>query len=355
MSLKKSLIYVILLLLTALVFSGCGSKAAPAQEVSAAESGEKSAQAEAQGAKSSEPSSEAPQATSSEAKPQEDPSSRPSASEPAGKDSAPSAEDPGKAAQPSQPENKPADAPAQTAPAAPSDDTKPAQKTEPAAPSEPASPSEQPANTDAKPEAPAEGNGGKKKKDSYSGFFEDSLFIGDSRSVGLVEYGNVGEPTAFCHTGLSVYNYDNDDLDVAGFGKISLADLLELGSFDRVYVGLGINELGYAEDTTVQKFGELIDLIKANQPSANIYVLANLHVTAARSRKDKTHNNGKIDSLNSRLESLCDGTKVIYIDGNPLFDDGNGALSEDFTGDNTHLYARCYPTWSQLIYESSKQ
>ncbi|MBQ1523782.1 MAG: hypothetical protein IIZ55_01440 [Firmicutes bacterium] len=354
MSLKKSLIYVILLLLTALVFSGCGSKAAPAQEVSAAESGEKSAQAETQEAKSSEPSSEAPQAPSSEARPQEDASSQSAASQPAGKDSAPSAEDPGKAAQPSQPENKPAEAPAQTVPAAPSDNTPPAEKTEPAAPSE------QPASTDAKPEAPAEGNGGKngsgkEKKDSYSGFFEDSLFIGDSRSVGLVEYGNVGEPTAFCHTGLSVYNYDNDDLDVPGFGKISLADLLELGSFDRVYVGLGINELGYAEDTTVQKFGELIDMIKANQPSANIYVLANLHVTAARSRKDKTHNNGKIDSLNSRLESLCDGTKVIFIDGNPLFDDGNGALSEDFTGDNTHLYARCYPTWSQLIYESSKQ
>ncbi|MBR0139687.1 MAG: hypothetical protein IJM17_05310 [Firmicutes bacterium] len=198
------------------------------------------------------------------------------------------------------------------------------------------------------------GEDGREKKDLFGGYFNDSLFIGDSRSVGIVEYGNVGEPTAFCNTGLSVYNYDNDDLEVNGFGKISLAELLELGSFDRIYIGLGINELGYKQEDVIAHYSELLDIVKANQPQADIYLLANLHVTYDRSRRDKIYNNGKIDSLNELIKGLTDGTKIMFIDGNPLFDDGEGNLSQDYTGDNTHLYARFYPTWTRFIYENTK-
>ncbi len=332
MRFEKLKLVVLLLLSTALILSACSEAAqSPAAAQPSGNTGKKAEEPAKQSAPAEDKKEEvkAPEDTKETAKEETAAPAEP-------------VKEPAPAADPKDSASEKSEAPQPSAPA----ENAPSEPKEGDAKNNDTAPAEDPKSGKDKKE-------GSEKPDNYSGFFTDSLFIGDSRSVGLVNYGNIGDPTAFCHTGLSVYNYDNDDLDVAGFGKISLEDLLELGSFDKVYIGLGINELGYAEDTTVEKFVELLDMVKANQPSAKIYMLANLHVTYARSKKDKIHNNGKIDSLNSRIEALCDGTKVIYLDANPVFDDGEGNLSEDYTGDNTHLYARCYPAWSQFIYDNS--
>lgn len=182
-----------------------------------------------------------------------------------------------------------------------------------------------------------------------------SLFIGDSRTVGLFEYGQIENADFFCNVGMSVYNIHDKTPAVATVGKVTLTELLDIKQYDKIYVMLGINELGYDLDKSVEKYNELTELIREKQPQAYIIIQANLHVTKSRSETDKVINNGAIDRFNDAIAKLCDGDKTLYVDANDLFDDEEGNLSSDKSEDNAHLYAKYYTQWGKWISDKTAE
>lgn len=182
--------------------------------------------------------------------------------------------------------------------------------------------------------------------------FSTTLFIGDSRTVGLREYGTMTGATFFADVGLSSFTVLDKTVSVPGLGKMTLEELLTAKTFDRIHLMLGINELGYDINALIQQYSQVIAQIRAHQPQATLYLGANLHVSASRSQTDSIFNNPRLNQLNQQIAALADGKKVIYLDVNPLFDDESGALRADLTGDGTHVYASAYTTWSQWLYQS---
>lgn len=182
---------------------------------------------------------------------------------------------------------------------------------------------------------------------------ENSLFIGDSRTVGLMEYGQLDEAYYFCCIGMSVFNVWEERVSVPNIGKVTLTDLLNNKEYERIYVMLGINELGYPFEDIVSEYGNLMELLQEREPDASIIVQANLHVTKSRSDSDTIYNNGMIDKLNQELEEFADHERVFYLDVNPLFDDENGALSSDKSGDDTHPYGKYYVEWAEWIVQQT--
>lgn len=185
--------------------------------------------------------------------------------------------------------------------------------------------------------------------DAPEGYFKDALFIGDSRTVGLKEYGGISEATYFATEGMSVYNVQKDKVSIKNLGSVSLDTLLAKKKFGKVYLMLGINELGYDHNRTTQKYGELIEQIKKAQPSAIIYVQANLHVSQSRSSSDNIFNNKNINKYNKAIKKFTDNETVFYLNVNPLFDDANGNLAKEYTSDNTHVLGKYYRTWTDWI------
>lgn len=184
--------------------------------------------------------------------------------------------------------------------------------------------------------------------DSY---FKDALFIGDSRTVGIKEYGKLKEATYFCDTGMSIYNIYSRKVSISGVGKVDLKKLLSTKQYGKVYIMLGINEIGYPLDNSVKKFREVVQYIQEAQPNAIIVIQANLHVSKAKSDTDSTFNNKRIDKYNSKLASIADSKRVFYIDANGIFDDGKGNLKAETTFDNVHIYAKYYVEWTKYIKE----
>lgn len=176
--------------------------------------------------------------------------------------------------------------------------------------------------------------------------FSTCLFIGDSRTVGLMEYGGMNGAAFFADVGMSAFTVLEKSLKVPGYGETTLEALLQQRQFDRIHLMLGINELGYDLDAAAKQYSQVVDRIRALQPEATIYLGANLHVDAARSARDTIYNNDRLNSLNGKLAALADGVQVIYLDINPLFDDAAGALRSDLTGDGTHVYGSVYKDWS---------
>lgn len=184
---------------------------------------------------------------------------------------------------------------------------------------------------------------------------EDALFIGDSRTVGLMEYAGITGADFFCNVGMSVYNIDKKPVSVPGIGKVTFTELIGSKKYGKVYIMLGVNEVGYETETTVAKYSDLINRIRENQPNAAVFIEANLHVSKSRSDSDKTVNNAAIDRLNAELEKLADGKTVFYLDANKAFDDGEGNLASDKTSDGTHLYAKHYAEWGRWIMSQTAQ
>lgn len=182
-------------------------------------------------------------------------------------------------------------------------------------------------------------------------YFEDALFIGDSRTLGLSEYGTLTAADYFAKAGMSVFNIGKATVSISDLGTVSLADLLAQKHYGKIYVMLGINELGYSFEKITVRYENLLNQIQEAQPHAILYVCANLHVAAGRSSSDDVFNNTNIDLLNSEIAKFADDRNIFYINVNERFDDASGNLDVKYTGDasQAHLLGKYYAVWSEWL------
>lgn len=183
--------------------------------------------------------------------------------------------------------------------------------------------------------------------------FAGALFIGDSRTVGIGKYAGIKDADFFASTGMSVYTLFTKKVDMTDRKGVLLEDLLAERKYDRIYLMLGINELGYNFDRTVKTYGQAVDTLRALQPQAYIHIQANLHVTKEKSSTDTLFTNANIDRLNQALAQLADDRVVFYLDVNPAFDDEEGNLGADLTWDGVHLLSKHYKLWADWLLENT--
>lgn len=183
-------------------------------------------------------------------------------------------------------------------------------------------------------DAPTEFNNYVQSDRSY---FDNALFIGDSRTVGIRDYGSLNNSSFYCDVGLTT----SDANSAAKNGN--LADMLSSNQFGKIYIMLGINEVGNNFDSTMNNYNSLVQNILNKSPNSIIYLEANLHVT--KSAQTEAINNQRINELNARISALADDQSIFYIDINPVFDDSDGNLTAECTSDGVHVYAKYYSQW----------
>lgn len=186
-------------------------------------------------------------------------------------------------------------------------------------------------------------------------YFDDALFIGDSRTVGLMEYGGLNEhATFYASTGLTVYRLFGAEIVPVEDGRenISIEEALHQKQFAKIYLMVGINEMGTGTvESFVAAYEEVVAHLQELQPDAIIYIQAILRVSAERSAQgDYIHNEG-IDARNEGLSLLADDQKVFYLDVNPLISDEEGGLIQDYTFDGVHLKAKYIAIWKEFLME----
>jgi len=173
-------------------------------------------------------------------------------------------------------------------------------------------------------------------------YFDDALFIGDSRTVGIRDYGTLKNADYFCDIGLSAYKINETTI-----GGSTVWGALNAKPYGKIYVMLGINEVGNDIERTVSAYRQLIDGIREVQPDAIIYIEGNLHVTPA--AETTLISNERLNMLNSRMSEMADGVHTYYIDINSVFDDETGALTADYTSDGIHVLGKYYATWCEWL------
>lgn len=183
----------------------------------------------------------------------------------------------------------------------------------------------------------------------FSEGFENVLFIGDSRTVGLYEYGQMEGAAAFADNGMSVFNLWKSQVLFMKEGKKTLEQVLTEKQYRIIHFMLGINELGYTRQQVIKKYREAVEQVQRLQPDARIVLGANLYVTAEMAEKNEIFSNDNIRQLNAEIQNIAQELGCVYVDVNEIFDDGEGNLGKEYSADGAHILGKYYADWVKWL------
>lgn len=183
-------------------------------------------------------------------------------------------------------------------------------------------------------------------------YFEDAIFIGDSRIEGLCLYAGI-DTADFCYKqGLTVYDLMTEKLVHKDNSQSTLTQTLSKKKYGKIFMMIGINELG--KKTTkdyAEQYRKNIEEIQKLQPDARIILMGIMNVSSEYSKSNDVFNNDNINSKNVAIAELADGERIFYMDMNPAVTDKTGGLKKDYTWDGIHLKAQYYKLWADFLKE----
>ena len=182
-------------------------------------------------------------------------------------------------------------------------------------------------------------------------YFAEAVFIGDSRTDGFRLFSGPPAATYYTSNGLKVDTiFTKEVVENGSEEKITIIAALRQKPFQKVYIMLGINELGWAySELFIQKYGEVIAAIKNNAPQAQIYVQSLLPVSQKRSLSDKIYNNVKIGEYNELIQQMAAEQKIYYLDVAQCVVDAEGNLAADASTDGIHLQKKYCDLWFDYL------
>ena len=112
-----------------------------------------------------------------------------------------------------------------------------------------------------------------------------------------------------------------------------------------IFLMIGTNDLNWwsyrHNDEILQNYEEILSRCKSISPETKVFVQTILP-------RAKSYA-GRIRFLNDRLKVLAEKYGYEFINLFPHFDNGEGALKDDFTNDHLHLMSPGYKKWVEVL------
>ena len=182
-------------------------------------------------------------------------------------------------------------------------------------------------------------------------YFNDAVFLGDSRTVGLQLYSGWDNCDYLADVGMTIYDCLDRDISFGDIEHTTARDVLSSSRYGKIYIMLGINECGSNINTYFEKYTEVVDQIHRWQPDALIVVQGIMKVGAQKSATHPSINNTNITARNELLKTLENDWYIYYLDINEAVCDENGNLTDGYSFDQVHLYAKYYSLWCDYLLE----
>ena len=168
-------------------------------------------------------------------------------------------------------------------------------------------------------------------------WFSDAAFLGNSLVDGFRLFSGLTTCDVYAATSMTV------------MGSGDLIRQMNAKQYGKVYVLLGINEIGYDPDYFKTQYSNMLDTIIAGQPDADIYVMGLTPVSEHKSTTDSTFTMDRVRAYNDRLLSLAIEKGCYYIDLCEALANESGYLPADVTTDGVHFSASHYQVWLEYL------
>ena len=185
-------------------------------------------------------------------------------------------------------------------------------------------------------------------------YFDDAAFVGDSRTDGFMLYSGVGTGKGFTSNGLSIFKLAEKKALTIDGKDYTLLEALELEQYGKVYLCLGVNELGiYKDDAFYESYCQAIELIRQAQPNAIIYIQGLIPVNEGEivnynGNKYKLSNE-HLRVYNDLMRRAAEEKQVVYLDLYAAFADENGELPQGSSRDGVHLGKESCIRWLEYL------
>ena len=187
--------------------------------------------------------------------------------------------------------------------------------------------------------------------DSY---FDDAVFIGDSRTEGLKMYSGLPVSRFWSQVSLTVTKAFEDRFVEVNGQWLTVSEALAQAEYGKVYIMLGVNELGWPyEDVFTENYARLIDIIRETHPDATIYVQSIIPVSKwldGDTEANRGYNTiANVLRLQTALCKMCEDKQVNYVNVAEVMQDSEGYLFSEATKDGIHLTADYCRVWMEYL------
>ena len=180
-------------------------------------------------------------------------------------------------------------------------------------------------------------------------YFADAVFLGDSRTDGFRLYSGLEEGIYLCATGATAASVFTKEVDTP-LGRLPLLDALAQTECGKIYVMLGINELGWPGTELFRDQAEkLILRLQEDHPEAVVMLQAILPVSARQDAKGSYVNNRRVREYNQVLEELARELGVFYVAVDEPLTGEDGCLPAELNFDGIHLNPEGCAIWLDYL------
>ena len=185
-------------------------------------------------------------------------------------------------------------------------------------------------------------------------WFADAVFLGDSRTEGLQLFSGLRAGDFFWYKGMTVFKVDDPKyrkVEIDG-ESYTILEALALKQYAKVYIMIGINELGYAASSYQEGLAELIRRVKEIQPDAVVYLqtLPPVNETVAAQKKLGSYiNNKNVNAFNRAIWEVAWAEQAALLDVASVFRSERGDLPADLAADGVHFYRKGYAAWYEYL------
>ena len=184
-------------------------------------------------------------------------------------------------------------------------------------------------------------------------YFKDAAFVGDSRTDGFLIYSGIGCGENLTSNGLSIFKLAEKKALTIDGQQYTLLEALKLKQYSKVYLSLGVNELGmYNDNGFYQSYCDAIDAIREAQPNAVIYIQGLIPVNeqrVAETTKRSYLENNHLRVYNDLMRQAAQEHHAVYLDLYSAFVNADGVLPYDASKDGVHLNSDYCKKWLSYL------
>lgn len=170
-------------------------------------------------------------------------------------------------------------------------------------------------------------------------YFDGAVFLGDSRTEGLFLYSGLKTGHFYTAVGATVESvFSKKNFETKSGEAVPLLDAVAEQECDKIYVMLGVNELGWAKTETYRsQYAKLIERLREDHPEAKIVLQSIPPVSAVQEAKKTYVNNERIADYNAVIQALAQEKQCYFLDVAACLTDGDGFLPKELNFDGVHL------------------
>ena len=185
-------------------------------------------------------------------------------------------------------------------------------------------------------------------------WFADAVMIGDSRTDGMRLYSGMRGVDFLCYKGLSVFEVmDDKQVIQTADGKKGVLQALGEKQYGKVYISLGVNELGYNYDQGyADTYSAMVDKIRQLQPDADIYLQLLIPINTQKCAETKQPyyvTNKQIGIYNDIIRKIAVEKQVYLLNVGEIYVDENGEMFYDASFDGIHFNKAGYKQWYEYL------